>query len=301
MTEDQHDHYTCERAREDFSALLDGELNAEERAQLEYHLANGPASCTCLADLEAMRRVGEAYRGLPRAEAPPAFPERVHAAIARRKRWQTARRVAVRRVLPASALAAGLLLVAGSYLWPAPTADPARDTLARNEVAPAPQARALRAPAPVPAPAPANRLTDESAGQVADASGDVSAGESADAFVGERAEAAPGLAESEASDSAAAKAAPPVAADAETDAAMDETEPLVRRAALRMFRRQDGIWTQAGFDPAHDDLQAITRDGTEWRALLDQEPRLGELAAWETAVRFRYAGVWYLLEAPATR
>jgi len=292
MTEDQYDNYTCEAAREDFSALLDGELSAEERTRLEHHLANGPASCTCLADLEAMRRVGEAYRGLPRAQAPSAFPERVHAAIARRKRWQTAQRVAVRRVLPADALAAGLLLVAGSYLWPAPSADPARDTLAHHfdtgagstgptaaeeapetafgaqsdrsqpgePPAPAPQSRAVRAPAP----------------------------DGADAMV----EDAPSADTPEAAPPRADKAA------AETGASDADVEPLVRRAAFRMFREQDGIWTQAGFDAAQHTLQTLTRDSAAWHTLLDQEPRLAELAAWDAAVRFRYAGAWYLIEAP---
>ncbi|MEK7793537.1 MAG: hypothetical protein AAB353_03365 [Candidatus Hydrogenedentota bacterium] len=65
---------TPEEARDDFSALLDGELTPEDREALEGYVAGESG---LLRELDALKRVDAAYRGLPRASAPSRFEDRV--------------------------------------------------------------------------------------------------------------------------------------------------------------------------------------------------------------------------------
>ncbi len=58
---------TCIEAREEFSALLDGELEIENQDGLEQHLAE----CSeCLRELDSLKKVSDAYETLPNLEAP---------------------------------------------------------------------------------------------------------------------------------------------------------------------------------------------------------------------------------------
>lgn len=99
----------CAYAREEFAALLDGELNPEERLALEAHLAQ----CSdCLRELDGYKRVDTLYRALPVRVAPPEFEAKVRERLRPRVRI-LGRGASQRAFWPALALAASLLVVAG--------------------------------------------------------------------------------------------------------------------------------------------------------------------------------------------
>jgi anti-sigma factor (TIGR02949 family) len=61
------EYATCIEAREEFSALLDGELEIENQDGLERHLAE----CSeCLRELDSLKKVSDAYETLPNVSAP---------------------------------------------------------------------------------------------------------------------------------------------------------------------------------------------------------------------------------------
>ena len=68
----------CEEARNEFSALLDGELTPDARDAVEAHLA---LCADCLREVDGLKRVDTLYRGLPAQTAPPRFEDRVAKAI----------------------------------------------------------------------------------------------------------------------------------------------------------------------------------------------------------------------------
>lgn len=72
------DNTPCESIREEFSALLDGELTADEQARIDEHLLG----CSeCLRSLDAMKKVMGLYDELPRVEAPEDVLDGVHEAL----------------------------------------------------------------------------------------------------------------------------------------------------------------------------------------------------------------------------
>ncbi|WP_338833509.1 hypothetical protein MHLNE_24400 [Moorella humiferrea] len=99
----------CNEARELFSPWLDGELAAGEREALQRHLAECPA---CRAEWERWQEISRALRGMKApVAAPPGFAAAVNAKLAARTKgrtWQGARRLA-------AAVAAAVLLAAGSF------------------------------------------------------------------------------------------------------------------------------------------------------------------------------------------
>ncbi len=99
----------CARAKEEFSALLDGELTPEESAAVRAHLAE----CSeCLREMEQLKRVDHSFRSLGMKQAPANFEERVSAAF--RPTVVQFRRPALRHrsVWPLAFAAAAMLLVA---------------------------------------------------------------------------------------------------------------------------------------------------------------------------------------------
>lgn len=103
----------CTEVREEFSALLDGELSPERRADVEAHLA---ACADCLRELDKLKRIDTMYRDLAPQEAPEDFEERVRAA--RRENvvaFRRPRRMAY-RLWPVLAAAAMLFVVVGLFV-----------------------------------------------------------------------------------------------------------------------------------------------------------------------------------------
>lgn len=69
-------YHDCLEVREDLSAYVDDELGADEKEGIEAHLGE----CTdCSRELEALKRVDDAYRGLETVGAPAGFEDDVRA------------------------------------------------------------------------------------------------------------------------------------------------------------------------------------------------------------------------------
>jgi putative zinc finger protein len=106
---------TCAEARDLFSAVVDGELPAPERAQVDTHLAGCPE---CRRELERFSRTVSMVRALPEERAPAGFVDRVRDA-AHPPPWP--RRVARRLFVPLRVKlpleAAAVLLVATTAVW----------------------------------------------------------------------------------------------------------------------------------------------------------------------------------------
>jgi hypothetical protein len=66
----EHLEHNWDRQREQLSALLDDELDEEERADLEAHL---PTCAACRAELESLRRARALVRALPQPTLPRNF------------------------------------------------------------------------------------------------------------------------------------------------------------------------------------------------------------------------------------
>jgi len=100
----------CAEVREEFSALLDGELTPEARVAIEAHLSE---CAECLRELDRFKRVDAAYRALPQHRAPADFEQRVAGAL--RPKAIRLRRPALRhrRVWPLLAAAAMVLVMLG--------------------------------------------------------------------------------------------------------------------------------------------------------------------------------------------
>ena len=117
---------SCSEVREDFSALLDDELEQDERDALEVHLAG----CSeCLRELDCMKQVDILYHALPKVNAPANFDERLKSAMRPALLRFPAARRASRYFAPALAAAAVLLMVGGiSYFaLPSRNASPVGD------------------------------------------------------------------------------------------------------------------------------------------------------------------------------
>ena len=101
---------TCHEAREQFTALVDDALRADERATLDAHLA---ACAECRRELTSFQRAVTLVRAIEPARAPAGFVDRVVAA-AQPRPWPA--RLARRLFTPLTRLpvqAAAVVLVAG--------------------------------------------------------------------------------------------------------------------------------------------------------------------------------------------
>ena len=103
----------CQQVQEEYSALLDGELDPETQAAVEAHLAGCAA---CLRELDKLKRVNDVYDRLPAHPAPEGFEGRVRAALRENVVALPQRRRRPLALWPALAAAAMLVVVAGAVL-----------------------------------------------------------------------------------------------------------------------------------------------------------------------------------------
>jgi len=151
---------TCAENREQYSALLDGELPAAERTRVEAHLA-GCAECS--AELARLAQMLGMLHALPAERAPLGFVDRVLAA-ARPTPWYVRawRGLAQpwRLKLPLEAAAVVIIALGAVYVF---QKTPELQQAARHEApapSPTPAAPTPAQPAPA-APAPASTMSDE--------------------------------------------------------------------------------------------------------------------------------------------
>ncbi len=146
---------TCHDAREQFSALVDDALSADERATLDAHLAT---CADCRRELQRFRDTVALLRAVAPVRAPAGFVDRVLDA-ARPVSWP--RRLVRGLFLPWPVKlpmeAAAIVLVAvGVGLVYRGTPEIQESTTASIETR-APESRAPRAPAPAPSPFSSSR------------------------------------------------------------------------------------------------------------------------------------------------
>jgi len=159
----------CEQTREEFSALLDGELDAQVRAAVEAHLAGCAA---CLRELDRLKRVDQAYRALPPQAAPDVLAERVRETLAPRTLRFRRSSPLPRRLAPLLAAAALLAVVVGMQVALFPRRSPDGFRMARSEAPPAPEAALDSSEAQSGRAAPSERPAgDQGVQHVADAAG----------------------------------------------------------------------------------------------------------------------------------
>jgi len=102
----------CRKARETWTAYLDGIMALEEKRAVDAHLQGCFA---CRQDLGAMRRVVELGRDVPEQEPPADLPDRVMAAVGREPRLRNKPRLAPVMKWVVSAAAVVLLMI---VIWP---------------------------------------------------------------------------------------------------------------------------------------------------------------------------------------
>jgi anti-sigma factor RsiW len=149
----------CRAFDEDLSAVLDGELGAERRAEVEAHVAGCPG---CASRLEALRAVDRALAGLPEPAVAPDLGARLRRRLERERyfEWHRAR---FRRLSgPALALPVAAAAALALYLVlraPGPTGGPVEPVpVAKAPAAPVPEPARREAEAPAPAPQVARQV-----------------------------------------------------------------------------------------------------------------------------------------------
>jgi anti-sigma factor RsiW len=156
----------CRAFDEDLSALLDGELGAERRAEVEAHVAGCPGCAARLAELHA---VDGALTALPAPAVAPDLGARLEHRLQQERYFESHRKRFRRISVPALVLplaAAAALVLYLALRVPAPTQAP---------VEPIPVAKAPVAPDPAPQvarrepAAPPSEAAAEPAPQVAGA------------------------------------------------------------------------------------------------------------------------------------
>jgi anti-sigma factor RsiW len=68
------EYASCEQAREEFSALLDGELEPEDQDGVEQHLYG---CADCLRELDGLKKVTDEYGDMPEVAAPDDLEEAI--------------------------------------------------------------------------------------------------------------------------------------------------------------------------------------------------------------------------------
>lgn len=287
---------TCEDVREEFSALLDGELDSDEQDGIEHHLSE----CSdCLRELDGMKRVGDLYSELPVVSTPDDFEISLsdESTSSNVVELQSSHRktqpLSFRPLLAAAAvlvLLAGVSFVASQQLGGSGQMEMAAETAA---IAPEESANAaLKQEVAVDDevtksdqdPSPAEDLP-EARESFADA--DIAA---------ERTQLAePEMPESLAA--APAPAAPPVTGGANPpsfpgDAAGGRQRPAVTSLAdLGFTRVEDNRWVEEGY--TDQELTDIEFGSDAFRTLLQKRPQLVPLLPAAGHVIFKMDDVWY--------
>jgi hypothetical protein len=297
-----------DRIRDAYSPLLDGELSDEEREAIEEELAG---EADLLRELEGLRQVDRAYRGLDDGAAPAGFEAGVAQEIARQKAGIQKRRAVMRVFVPTLAAAAVVIVVAGTFLLQpekrsaqlamAPvTESPERHAeefrVAADAAAPTVQSAPPRsAPSPAPVARGRRALSDQAAATApVREAGDRRVADLAEAEAapldGSQPRAAAGAEEKTTANSLRALGYLGSAAEAKDESAMTITEDW-------RFEKRDGIWFQAEY--AEEDTESLARDSARLSTLIPDENIRTRIAALDGAVVFRAEGAWYRLEAAA--
>lgn len=312
----------CEHIRNEFSALLDNELNPEDRELVEEHLSD----CSdCLRELHGYKLVSDRYRYHHPVKAPEDFEARFHAAIApigKSRTWP-------RPLWTALAAAAGVALVAGVLVWraqspmdqfqvasemAAPPATPmsadgmeseaSNGTMALESAPVADQALSQSEEGPA---AGAMMFRSDAAQEDFGAAGGAAPAEKQEmdaAALSAPAEAPAPEPVPETMALSAPAAAPPANLENESAArmmkaaaapAIEAPAPILWRE--RTFNLADGVLTESTW--TNEPTTAVTIPSDAWNGLLDQHPDLATLCDREEPVVVKLDEIWYRIARQA--
>lgn len=302
---------SCESMREDFSALLDGELDPFQRTAIEEHLSQ----CSeCLRALGGMKKVDDLYRALAPVSAPPDFEERLKQRLQPRVRLFAGRKTAVRRIWPLAA-AAGLVAILSVFLMRMQSPAPDRLQLTRAQQPPStsadrpafvPDAGAPRTQGPPTAAADLMTKTDMArpmppSAPLASAESGTSADAHSATLPEQRAAEAPApLARAERIHLESRRDAVAVKDAGRTHAPValrSMQEPPRRQVGDRAFALVAGVWREQGY--AGEPVTPLLRGSEEFRALCDRHDDLPAIAALGPTVIFRLEERWRQIEPAA--
>lgn len=268
---------SCEAIQEEFSALLDGELPPDVRAEIETHLFG---CAECLRALGGMKKVDDLYRAMAAVSAPADFEARLKQRLRPAIRRAPARKTMPRRLWPL-ALAAGLLVVLSFFVMrvQAPAPDQFQLTQAQ-ETFEAPkrlltEAETARAPAgAAPMAPPLSSMDQERSLDIALPAPPI-----------------PELADT------AESAAAPVDAVRPRAVASPPAPPTAAQIAGRAFSLVEEVWQEQGY--AGEPVMPLPRDSAAFTALCDAHPELLQMAALGPRVVFQLQNIWYRIEPAA--
>ena len=300
---------TCDEIREEFSALLDEELDIETRDTVEAHLCG----CSeCLRELHTLKRASDFYRAQSRVCAPEDFQEQVMAAL----RPRMGRRGALARFArpgPLLAMAATLMMVTGTALVLWRSAAPFSGTAALTQLsqvrsAPAPSRFADEAAAVMEAEAPvggsmSGRERQEYAPESAPRPLAATAADPEPVAMDDLASGAEmAMAPPPASPPPPARAEPetilPPAPDAASAEATAEATATADSVTLgdRHFVLQGTVWQEAHY--AGEPVTTLEAGTDAYNTLLRDFPALNEAATLGPEVIVQAEETWYLLRKP---
>jgi anti-sigma factor RsiW len=258
----------CKHIREEFSALLDDELDIETKATVEEHLSN---CSSCLRELGGFKQVGDQYAALEVVPAPDNFEEELRKRLRPKPLAFLRSKRAVRwQLLPLTAAATALVAVGSIF---------ALQQLNQGETT------QLAKSTPNTAMAPPLPTT----------SGLAEVAKEAQPILSEESKPEARLLAEEIT--AAQQALPIVAATAAAVAdKVGETPRTPSRQVLvgRAFILTDGVWREQPY--LGEEPKPLLRESAAFTNLLAQHPDLQAIADLGPKVLFRVNQVWYLLQ-----
>ncbi|GMW01810.1 MAG: hypothetical protein AMXMBFR84_29470 [Candidatus Hydrogenedentota bacterium] len=316
--------------REQFSPLLDDELDVEEREALEAALAQDSA---LLRDLDGYKRVDALYRALPREGAPADFELRVKQALRPTVISMARRRIAQMSTRAWIGAAAGLLVASAISVYVIPGRLMQQEMAASHklampdfaaETAPAGSAEAAQsspaatfaedsldrlggvenAPAPVP---PADSAEEDTSaiplGETRAARQKAEAGEIPMARQPEPEVPSEEPARDAFYAGAVVKPAPTPASAAPNAGQSEDKESgaagfEVRAVARRTFRMSHGVWIQDGY--SQETPEMIDPGSARFTGIVKLHPELGQIVHLGGPVTFELDGQWYTLAKPVS-
>ena len=286
----------CEKVRDEFSALLDGELSYDERETVESHLS----SCSdCLRELDGLKRVDIAYRALPKITAPENFESSLKNALHPR-RLRARKRVLYMGVSGALLAAAAGLLIVVSISQRARVTENREFQIAK---ALAPESAPVRMEESLVLPPEAAGASSQLENIQSVADMDYSMEIQAKAIEKESParRTSVGPPRKAVYDSLAAHSLESASSDEDVARSQVANSAVTRGLKDaggndRTFRLRGERWVETTY--AGQDLIDLSRSSEFLKELFGAQPHLAELLTWEKPVVFTANDLWYELSGP---
>lgn len=283
------EYTTCDDVREEFSALLDGELAVEEQDGVEEHLSG----CSdCLRELDGLKRVTGLYAELPTVDAPESFAIDLDLDLGGNvvdlRPASTSGPVSFKPVLAAAAVLA--LMASVSYLISRNAPDPGRmelaaDTSGESALYDEMDASRLQSEPSAMAPPPEQFADSVAKEEVSE-----------EMFEAKVAQPKRMIAELESRSNQPVPAAPKaqargaIAAAADTDADADAN-------TMSFTIQTDGAWHEKGY--TNQPVTQLKLGDKAFVNILAERPELANVLIQAKVIVFQFEDTWYRLEPGA--